>query len=422
MQTAGTSAAATKSWWRRIVGAAILIVALVFLAAHGWAYLHFRAAQRAGARRDFAAARAHADACAKVWFHDPDVRLLRVRNARRAGDLNRADDLLRASRRDGELTDALGLESKLLTAQRGELHRVEDSLLGAVRDGHKDSALILEVLTPAYYHTYQLVIAQECVNRWLECEPETAAAWLWRARIYERLRDRTETIVSLGRVVELDPDNDEARLALARHLTDSRQPQSAMEQFVYLRARLGDVPAVLAGLAQCYVELNRPDEARVLLDRLLADDPHNGRLLHARGRLVWASESAAAAEPWFRRAAAALPYERDIIYSLFQCVEQLGKRDEARDLLARLNKIDADRKRMRELTLAVANSPHDPELRYQAGLVFLRNGQEYEGVRWLQSALAEAPSHAPTHQALADYYARTGNRDTADRHRRLAGR
>jgi tetratricopeptide (TPR) repeat protein len=400
----------------------LLFLAAGLLAAHGWAYWHFRSAERASARRDFAVALAHLDACRRVWFWDPTARALTVRAARRAGDLDRAEAMLRESRLDGELSDALSLESKLVTAQRGDVGRVENYLLGAVHAGHKDAALILEVLTPEYYRTFQLLKAQECVKRWVECEPDNTAAWLWRAQVCEKMRTRDEAIASYVRILELDPDNDDARLSLASHLSNSHQPQEALKQFEYLRARLGDTPAVRAGTARCLMELNRPDEARGLLDRLLAEYPHSGQFLSERGRLALAFESTAAAEPWFRRAAAAMPYEPDISYNLYQCLEKLGKHDEARAVLARMKAIEADLDRIKELTKSIARLPHDPELRREAGRILMRNGQVDEGVRWLESALDEDPNHGPTHGDLADYYAGIGNREKAEYHRRRAGR
>jgi Tfp pilus assembly protein PilF len=49
----------------------------------------------------------------------------------------------------------------------------------------------------------------------------------------------------------------------------------------------------------------------------------------------------------------------------------------------------------------------------------LRNGLESEGLRWLESALVEDPRHGPTHLALADFYARAGDKVKAEQHRKM---
>ncbi len=109
-----------------------------------------------------------------------------------------------------------------------------------------------------------------------------------------------------------------------------------------------------------------------------------------------------------------------MLYSLHQCLEGLGKHQEAAEVLAQLKRNETDLARMADLGRAIARTPHDPNLRCEAGLVLLRNGLESEALRWLESALAEDPLHPAAHRALADHYERTGNLEKAKEHRRLA--
>src|SRR5438132_3827171 len=162
--------------------------------------------------------------------------------------------------------------------------------------------------------------------------------------------------------------------------------------------------------------MNQTDEARRLLESVLGTQPRDWRALAERGQLANQYESAAAAEKWFRQAVALAPYESDLNYSLYQCLERLGKHEEAAAVLAKLRVVETDLTRMAELSRAIARTPHDPALRCEAGLILLRNGLESEGLRWFDSALAEDPRHAPAHQALADYYERTGNSERAEHH------
>ena len=75
---------------------------------------------------------------------------------------------------------------------------------------------------------------------------------------------------------------------------------------------------------------------------------------------------------------------------------------------------------LHELAAKMDSTPHDPALDYEIGMVFLRNGRDKDGVRWLGYALLEDPKHRPAHRALAKYYERAGNKKLAERHRRLA--
>jgi Tfp pilus assembly protein PilF len=409
----------TKRIAKRILSVVLLVVLSGALACHLWAEWHYRAAQKALSRQAPAEAQPHLAQCLRVWFWSPQVYLLAAQTARRAGAFDVAENYLRDCRVLGGAAEAIELEYKLLRAQRGEFAAVEGDLVRRVREDDPESGLILEVLTPLYLRNYQLYNAQECVQLWVAREPDHVEAWLCRAQVFEYSLNTEEETASYRRVVELDPDNDAARLKLAGMLTDAH-PLEALEHFEILRARLGETSRILGGLACCRRILNQSDEARRLLEQLLAREPRNGRALGERGRLALQHESAAAAEPWFRRALAELPREVDLHYGLYKCLEGQGKRSEAREVLARLRRIEADLDRLREVTRQIAEHPHDPDLRCEAGVIQLRNGLDVQGVRWLESALREDPTHAASHQALADYYERANDRERAARHRQLA--
>jgi tetratricopeptide (TPR) repeat protein len=133
-------------------------------------------------------------------------------------------------------------------------------------------------------------------------------------------------------------------------------------------------------------------------------------------------ESPAKAEPWLRQAAAVAPTDRGVLYNLFQCLQRIGKEKEAAEFNAKFTALDEDLVQLREALQEVVKHPQDPEPRYKAGVILLRNGKEKEGLRWLASALVENPRHAATHRALGEYYERCGDRQRAALHRREESR
>jgi Tfp pilus assembly protein PilF len=405
---------------RLMLLAALLLLVGLAAGAHLWADWHFRQAQEASKRSDFAGAKQHLIQCLKVWSQSAAVHLQAARAARKAGAFDETEELLRRCRDLGGDDDAINLEHQLLRVQRGDLAEVEPQLVSRLNQNHPDSVLILEVLTLAYIQSNRLGNAQESLRRWLEREPDRVEAWLLQAYVFGRLQNNTEALDSYRRAVELDPDNDGTRLEMAGHLAQAYHMEEALAQFDYLRQKQGDTPAVLKGMAFCRRLMNQPEEARRLLETVLAAQPRDWRALVERGRLANEYESAAAAEKWFRQAADVAPDESDVNYSLYQCLERLGKHQEAKEVLAKLNSVEADLARLADLNRAIAQTPHDPALRCEAGLILLRNGLETEGLRWLESALAENPRHRATHQALADHYQRTGNSERAQQHRKLA--
>jgi tetratricopeptide (TPR) repeat protein len=398
--------------------ALLLLLSALALGGHLWAAKHYRAAREALARGDYSQAQQHLARCAKVWFWGAETRLLRARAARMAREYDRAESYLHDCEELGGPPEAIVLERELRRAQQGDLTSAEKQLVGRVLRGDPDTVLILEVLTPAYLANYQFLEAQECVKRWLEREPDRVRAWTYRAQVFDLMKNRDEALTSYRRIVQLDPDNLQARLTLAGLLTDLA-PQEAVDCFGYVRDRQGDSPDLLTGLARCRLNLGQPDEARRLLDGVLAGQPNHWAALSERARLAQQTESAEEAEKWFRRAAAIKPYEQDVLHGLHNCLVQAGKKREAAEVWARVVRVKADLDRVSDLTRQVAKRPHDPALRCEVGTILMRNGLEKEGLGWLATALAEDPRHAATHQALADYYERTGDAERAAEHRQL---
>ena len=409
----------------RFRGVILLLLLLLVSGVGGggqlWTLRHYRMAREALVRWDFDAAEHHLGQCANIWWFRPgEVRLLQARTARLAGHHDQAAALLHECRELGVADESLELEHDLLRALQGDLASVEDALVRRVLHGHSETVAILEVLTPLYLKSYRLPLARECIHRWLEREPNRLQAWILSAQVSERLRSREDTFASYRRVVELDPENLPARLTFAGLVCEHDGPQQALAHFDYVRSRRGAVLEVLVGLAHCRRLLGETHLARRLLDKALALRPQNGAALAERSRLAFQSESAAEAERWFRRAIAVTPFEKDVVYGLYQCLERLGRHREAEEVSARLKHIDADLERLAGLTRQLAHDPRSPGLRCEMGLVLMRNGQEAEAVRWLESALLEDPEDAGTHQALREYYERKGNPDRAAGHRQWA--
>ena len=56
------------------------------------------------------------------------------------------------------------------------------------------------------------------------------------------------------------------------------------------------------------------------------------------------------------------------------------------------------------------------------GEIFLKLGNEKEGLRWLYSALQQDPGHRPTHQALRDHFRSKGQPERAAAHEKALGK
>lgn len=377
------------------------------------------AARTALAARQFDRARADLETYLKDRPNSAEANLLLARTFRRAGQFDDAEvrldvcDLLRAD------AEAVALERVLIAVQQGDLS-LEKELWAQVRGGHAEAALILEALARGYRKNYLLQPMLDALRAWLEREPGCVEALLLRGWVHEQNKDYPYAVEEYRRAVAADPGHEEARVRLAQGLVLLGNLTEAVSLFKDLRQRRPADPRVGLGLAQCWRHLGRGREARQLLEELAAKHPGEFPLLLELGQLLTEEGEAAAGESWLRKALARSPHDYQAHHSLAVSLRQQGKYEEARKILARVKEIEADLVAMVKLTDGLQNRPADPGLRCEIGKLFLRSGEEQEGVLWLQSALRIDPGHKPTHRALAEYYEKSQRPSLASRHRQLA--
>jgi tetratricopeptide (TPR) repeat protein len=390
-----------------------------------WAEIHYRRAEEALARSlrvrgpaPLAEARSHLACCVKVWPNNPRLGFLMAQAARRAGDLDDAARYLRRAQQLGWVVEAIDLEKALSAAQQGDLERMEPLLVSFVQRDHPDKLLILEALVQGCRRTYQLPRALAYLDTWLGAQPDSVRALVWRGETLLLAGRNQDALADYRKALELDPQEDEARLKLADLFLVLHQHRDAFTHFTELLKRHPDQGEALFGLARCRAETGDTAEAVNLLDRLLSLQPKHAGALAERGKIALDAGNPLDAEKWLRHAAGVAPFERETLYSLYRCLTRSGHTKEAGECLARLQRIDEDRKRLDELKTAIMMAPHDASLRCEMGLILLRNGQDKEGVRWLQSALQEHPGHVAARQALDDYSRRppeVGTRDSVQK-------
>jgi tetratricopeptide (TPR) repeat protein len=369
---------------------------------------------------DPAAARQFLEQCLAVWPTSAEANFRAAQAARRCGDFPQAQRFLEEAGQLGWDPAAIGLEKSLLRAQTGFWREEEHTLLRAIADANAETPRVLEVAVPAYMGEFRWYEAQALAERWTQLRPESATAWGLLGEILERRRKKQEAVNALREAVRLNPDNVPNRLRLARLLVETRQPPAeAAEHLTWLREADPANSSVPVLLAVCREAQGHADEAAGALDQVIAQNPKDAKAYYHRGRLELNRDRASAALPFLRKAAELEPSDPEILYSVLLSVQRVGTPAEIREAEERWRRCDADLKRVTDLARAVAASPNDPDLRREMGEIYLRNHQEKEGVRWLESALRERPDHVPTHRLLADYYERTGQPERAAHHRSM---
>ncbi len=403
-----------------VVGLALLIAAGVWtIGVYVWGHFQLQDARFAVEHYHNRPAQVYLQAYLKVWPNDPTALLLSARTARRLGAFPEAEGFLdRYAAVRGKDDDDLILERVLLQAQCGRVDEVRDFCEARVQQGDPSAPLILEAQAAGLMRVYRMSEAADRLETWLKLRPDDCQALLLRGIMLQLRNGLVPAAADFRRVVELDPDNEEARLRLSALLMQQHEPSEAFPHLEYLRKAMPDDPRILVRIAQCRLEMGQSDEARKTLDGVLARWPHFPDALAARGALAKQEGQPAQAESWLREAVARDPGAHQRRYQLYLCLAAEHKDAEAKEEKAQLDQLEADLKEIEKLVNGgMEQAGDDPAPRCRAGVIALRAGEAEEGVRWLESALELDPDYAPAHQALAVYYEQIGDRSRAAQHR-----
>jgi tetratricopeptide (TPR) repeat protein len=412
---------------RRRILATVFLLAL--LAAGGWlvaspclAEYHLHAARRAVERYHDLQAQYHLERCLVLRPGQPRALLLAARVARRVGSFDLAEESLEQYQdirgSDGELV----LERVLLRAARGEVDEVNAFCRARVAEDHPTAPLVREAVAAGLMQVFRLHEAEKVLQEWRESDTNNVQASFLQGKLCDLRVSLSEALKCYRRVIDLDPEHDEARLRMLNVLVQQSDGQEGLPHAEYLHRRFPGNSQVVLRLAQCLCLVGRQPEAREILDALLQREPHHALGLAERGKLALQERDNELAETLLSEAVSRDPSALDARHLLAQALRRNGKPEAAaaeQDKLARLEK---DVQRIHAIvTVQMQQRPDDADLCQEVGVISLRAGAVLQGLRWLHKALAIDPNHAATHRTLADWYQRTGNSALASRHLRLAG-
>jgi predicted Zn-dependent protease len=347
--------------------------------------------------------------------------LLAARVARRGGAWADADSLLdRYWALYGDDEEIVS-ERLFLRAARGEVEATGPQLVARARQGGPDAALAREALITGFLYRFLWEEGNRQLDDWFATAPDNTTALLLRGKIQEQRLQTSAAANSFRRVLELDPDHDEARLRLTTLLLQLRQGDEAVPHLQYLRGRLPDHPEVAVQLARGLALQGRTEESRVALDEALRAHPDYPAALADRGKTAAADGDDRAAEEYFARAVRLDPGDLPTRHQYVLTLSRLGKATEAAAEQDAAKRLEADLERINALIQGpLQRTPNDPAIHHEIATIALRAGQPTDALRWLRSALQVAPDHLPAHQTLAAFYHQTGSPALAAKHRAIA--
>jgi tetratricopeptide (TPR) repeat protein len=390
-------------------GAALALLAIIAAAAYSagrywWADWHFRACEDSVRQGDYVQAKQHLRACATVWTSSWRCQLWKIRLARLTGQTDDAERLVLAAKlRHQEIPhEALRLENTLLQAQQGLCDGYEEQRLRNLVDAdHPDAPLILHALVLGYLRLYRLNDAQDCLKVWLEAQPDNLDALLQLGKSQERLTQYNLAVETYEKILQRKPRDDELRIRVALLLVGNNQiPQAAAHVEPLLERHRDDSRVQLSAGIYRHAQ-GKLDEAAALLDDLLQQEPQNVRGLVARGKIALQQNDLTTAHELLERAVKAAPKDFQALFTLAQCLIQLGKDNEGAQLQAQAKRAQEDMTRITDLTKTLQSRPNDPDVRSEIGTLLVSFGETREGRLWLESALRFDPQHAAARKALA---------------------
>src|SRR6185437_15756920 len=126
------------------------------------------------------------------------------------------------------------------------------------------------------------------------------------------------------------------------------------------------VPVRLAQ-AQCLFGLGREQEARDLLDGVLADSPDNAPALLLAAEMALRRQDASSTAAFLERAVRAAPANTTIRYQLAAIYRRLGREEEARHQREQMDEIKLASDEYENLSQQAAKAANDPEIRCRLG-------------------------------------------------------
>jgi Tfp pilus assembly protein PilF len=147
--------------------------------------------------------------------------------------------------------------------------------------------------------------------------------------------------------------------------------------------------------------------------------PNDTGVLLYLARLDIAEQQPKRAEERLRKAMALDPSDTEAQFTLITALQMQRRDEEAAAALAEYNRQKAQVERVNKLLQDEARrQSRDPQAAFEIGALLMGIRHNRQGMHWLDEALNRDPHHRPTHELLADYFDKNGDRERAAFHRR----
>ncbi len=183
---------------------------------------------------------------------------------------------------------------------------------------------------------------------------------MWRGRLYGFANDSARARADFRKALELDPDHLDARMYLALSVAQEL-PEEAVAHFHRLCQQYPDNKVARFSLASTRRALGQLEEARQVLDEMLASNPNDVSVLIERGYIALDTQRVEDAERWLRRAVELAPSDARSHLALSCCLRVAGKETEAKHYQDRFQQLEAEQTSRREETIRQIKADEKPK-------------------------------------------------------------
>ena len=277
----------------------------------------------------------------KINSRDPGLRPAAVLLATLYEQEKRGDDAEAVLLRAIDNND----DPAMLQLQLAQLYRKHEKndkaeeVLRAVVQAYPDELGYRVSLASFLSQTGQFDKVEQVMWEAIEADPDDVQRYLLLTEFLTSKRDSETAIRELEGMVKRRPDLTDLRFSLARLYQDNGRTEEARELLEKLIAEQGVEPAGLKARVQLaqLINASEPDSPRItrLVEEVLAENPRDNDALLVRGRLAMQRKDYVGAINDFRSVLKDQPNSDEVIRLLASAHLANGERDLARDTLAR---------------------------------------------------------------------------------------
>jgi len=412
--------------WSIVALAAMVMLGVVgyfviypmWLASH-----HFELAKALLVLHDLPEAKRHLEQVIAIRSDNAEAEYLLAQTLRRLEEYREAEVHLRKSQTLDWVPDLIEMEHRLTRAQlMGPQGENEAKLRLWLSANHPHDRIILDGMVRGYRNAFFTNQAMGLTATWIQRYPDDWLPHAWRGEMLRTFNRLEEALPEFEKAMELNPEE----LSVQQNLGEIRlqRPLEPVRAEVHFQAVLDRRPKDLnarMGLAQSFWYQSRIEEARAILDGILAEQPRRWDALVLRAKLDEQDGNLVVAVERLTVAEKQRPGEYEILYLLARYFPKLQQNEDAIRYDRKLKQFQSDQAELEPLSTAVLNEPTNNEVRSRIGFLLLRMGKTEQALGWLHSVLAVDPAHVPTHRTLFEYYRDRQQMDRAEYHRQFAG-